>query len=131
LQGDGQNSLNEAVAEEFSNATTDVCPICSGAGWLSTLAEPGGRYVNTLVPCDCTKAKRQERRRAELLRLSNLGGLVDKTFASLAFVGNRSFEVARETSRRFAQQPQDWLVLLGAYGCGKTHLAAAIANESI
>lgn len=28
----------------------------------------------------------------------------------------------------FAQSPQGWLVLLGENGCGKTHLAAAIAN---
>ena len=28
----------------------------------------------------------------------------------------------------FAHDPQGWLVLTGAYGCGKTHLAAAVAN---
>ncbi len=28
----------------------------------------------------------------------------------------------------FAQEPQDWLVLMGPRGSGKTHLAAAIAN---
>ncbi len=27
--------------------------------------------------------------------------------------------------------PQGWLVLLGGYGCGKTHLAAAIANQVV
>jgi DNA replication protein DnaC len=29
----------------------------------------------------------------------------------------------------FAEQPEGWLVLTGEYGSGKTHLAAAIANE--
>ena len=29
----------------------------------------------------------------------------------------------------FARSPQGWLVLLGQNGCGKTHLAAAIANH--
>src|SRR6185503_10674170 len=29
----------------------------------------------------------------------------------------------------FAAHPQDWIAFSGAYGCGKTHLAAAIANE--
>jgi len=36
----------------------------------------------------------------------------------------RAFEEARE----FAEDPDGWLVLTGPYGCGKTHLAAAIAN---
>ncbi|MBW7882470.1 MAG: ATP-binding protein, partial [Caldilineaceae bacterium] len=31
----------------------------------------------------------------------------------------------------FVQNPQGWLVLAGTYGCGKTHLAAAIANEFV
>jgi DNA replication protein DnaC len=31
--------------------------------------------------------------------------------------------------KHFAEQPQGWLVLAGTYGCGKTHLAAAIANR--
>ena len=37
----------------------------------------------------------------------------------------RAFAVARD----FADHPRDWLVFTGTYGCGKTHLAAAIANE--
>jgi DNA replication protein DnaC len=34
-------------------------------------------------------------------------------------------------TREFAENPRDWLVLTGTYGCGKTHLAAAIANHQI
>jgi DNA replication protein DnaC len=33
------------------------------------------------------------------------------------------------TCEQFAQEPHGWLVLAGTYGCGKTHLAAAIANQ--
>jgi hypothetical protein len=36
----------------------------------------------------------------------------------------RAFRIAQE----FAERPHGWLVLSGAYGCGKTHLAAAIGN---
>ncbi len=37
---------------------------------------------------------------------------------------------AVETARQFAQEPKDWLVFNSTvYGNGKTHLAAAIANE--
>jgi DNA replication protein DnaC len=31
-------------------------------------------------------------------------------------------------AKAFAENPQDWLMLTGGYGTGKTHLAAAIAN---
>jgi DNA replication protein DnaC len=31
----------------------------------------------------------------------------------------------------YAERPSGWLVLLGSYGCGKTHLAVAIAHERL
>jgi DNA replication protein DnaC len=34
-------------------------------------------------------------------------------------------------AKAFAKTPVGWLVLTGTYGCGKTHLAAAIANYQI
>ena len=40
----------------------------------------------------------------------------------------RSLERALKISRDYAEHPHGWLVLTGTYGCGKTHLAAAIAN---
>ena len=39
-----------------------------------------------------------------------------------------AMRMAYETCKHFAQAPEGWLVLSGEYGCGKTHLAAAIAN---
>jgi DNA replication protein DnaC len=35
---------------------------------------------------------------------------------------------ALDECRDYAEQPKGWLVLTGEYGCGKTHLAASIAN---
>lgn len=40
-----------------------------------------------------------------------------------------SLRRAKGLAERFAQDPQGWLVLRGTYGCGKTHLAAAVANQ--
>jgi len=40
----------------------------------------------------------------------------------------RSLEKAYKAAVDFARKPHGWLVLTGSYGCGKTHLAAAIAN---
>lgn len=39
-----------------------------------------------------------------------------------------SLKVAFQAAREFAENPQGWLVIMGHYGNGKTHLAAAIAN---
>ena len=36
---------------------------------------------------------------------------------------------ALQLAKAFAEAPEGWLVFLGRYGCGKTHLAVAIANQ--
>ena len=41
----------------------------------------------------------------------------------------RSLEKAVKAATTFTAKPRGWLVLTGPYGCGKTHLAAAIANS--
>jgi DNA replication protein DnaC len=40
----------------------------------------------------------------------------------------KSLEKAFRSAQNYAEKPQGWLVLMGTYGTGKTHLAAAIAN---
>lgn len=42
--------------------------------------------------------------------------------------GRDALGAAFETCKHYAQFPEGWLVLVGEYGCGKTHLASAIAN---
>ena len=68
--------------------------------------------------------------------LSSLTLHTDQTFDSF---DPREHELDREKAenlkraftfaRNFAAQPRDWIAFSGTYGCGKTHLAAAIANE--
>jgi DNA replication protein DnaC len=43
----------------------------------------------------------------------------------------RSLEIAFSTARQYAASLKGWLLLQGGYGCGKTHLAAAIANFAV
>ncbi len=40
----------------------------------------------------------------------------------------RTLEEAFKSARHYAEAPSGWLILTGTFGCGKTHLAAAIAN---
>lgn len=68
--------------------------------------------------------------------LSSLGLHRQRTFASFSQRENegmipeeqKSLERAFRTAQKYAEKPKGWLVLTGTYGCGKTHLAAAIGN---
>jgi DNA replication protein DnaC len=40
-----------------------------------------------------------------------------------------SLENGYRTAMEFAESPEGWLLIFGPNGCGKTHLAAAIANR--
>jgi DNA replication protein DnaC len=48
---------------------------------------------------------------------------------SLSPAAQRSLRDAVAAAQEYAQDPAGWLVFSGDYACGKTHLAAAIANE--
>lgn len=68
--------------------------------------------------------------------LSHLVHYYDKTFESfdlrageLKLEERRNLEEALTYTRIYAESPQGWLAIFGAYGSGKTHLAAAIANR--
>ncbi len=66
---------------------------------------------------------------------STLALHADKTFENFTTVrSGLTVEVAenladaKARAKEFSINPRGWLVLFGSYGCGKTHLAAAIAN---
>ena len=90
------------------------------------------------VPCRCAQEEFERALQARLQRYSNLGSLTRFTFASLLPQGRSAepknqqrFSLALEAAKAFATEPKGWLVLIGPGGSGKTHLAAAIANERI
>jgi DNA replication protein DnaC len=95
-------------------------------------------HFGQLFPCRCKLAELEEQRLAHLRSLSNLGHLSHMTFENWAHERSRlpeemarSLQHAYSTAERFAENPSGWLVFLGGYGCGKTHLAAAIANRCL
>ncbi|MBI5350931.1 MAG: ATP-binding protein, partial [Chloroflexi bacterium] len=66
------------------------------------------------------------------------GGLATKTFESFKPEGHAanprqvsSLKLAFDQAKKYAESPRGWLLLHGGYGCGKTHLAAAIANAQL
>jgi len=55
----------------------------------------------------------------------------DPTGRGLRGESRRNLEGAFRLARHWADEPDGWLVFLGANGCGKTHLAAAITGYRI
>ena len=107
-----------------------VCPRCKGAGYYLLDVPIDDPNFGVLITCDCKQPEKEHRRIEELQRLSELTAFSHKTFEN--FDSNvpgvqRAFRRAQE----YAANPRGWLILFGNYGCGKTHLAAAIANEAL
>jgi DNA replication protein DnaC len=91
-----------------------------------------------LIPCTCHLAELAERRVATLRTLSDLEILSRMTFETFVPEGHglppdkqANLRWAYDEAQSFAENPEGWLVLKGGYGCGKTHLAAAIANGCV
>jgi DNA replication protein DnaC len=67
-----------------------------------------------------------------LSSLTLYGEMVFESFdfreSSLPDGERRNLRQAFEIALDYAHQPSGWLVFVGEHGCGKTHLAAAIAN---
>lgn len=99
---------------------------------------PGHPSFGRAQACICRAAEREMARVDRLQRLSQLGALQHCTFDTFIPEGHGltpgrqlNLKMAFERARKYAQSPEGWLVLKGGYGCGKTHLAAAIANERL
>jgi DNA replication protein DnaC len=145
------------IAEDMSRANTQTssstesprsnpnlpgdpdCPICGGVGHMRQDLPITDPNFGKLVMCSCLARKAHTGAQSRLLRLSNLEALKDKTFDSFlpeGLVGAdskevSSLEMAYRFAQQYAQELRGWFLLMGGYGSGKTHLAAAIANAAI
>jgi DNA replication protein DnaC len=121
---------NTASNGTATSEESGLCPTCGGAGFLRKEVPVGHPDFGRLIPCECRLREQEEKRREESRPLSNLEAfkrLTFRTFDSSVAGVKEAFNYARE----FARDPHDWIVLRGGYGCGKTHLAAAIGNEAL
>lgn len=115
-----------------------ACEICAGARFVRVTSDPQDPRFGQPVACRCAANEEPDERRQRLLRYSRLGPLRRMTFESLQRAGRSEEPAEREhyaeavaTAERYAEHPEGWLILTGAHGRGKTHLAAAIANQAI
>ena len=90
------------------------------------------------VICDCRADEQESIKAQQLMKLSQLGALENCTFENffsegigLTPVKQRNLKMAYDRALTYADKTDGWLILKGGYGCGKTHLAAAIASRCI
>lgn len=107
-----------------------ACPKCKGAGFLRLDVPFGHPNFGKPIACECKEAERKERRRQQLRDMSNLDAFRSQNFKTF---NSRipGIQEAFSASVEYAQNPDGWLLLVGINGCGKTHLAAAIANQCL
>lgn len=139
-----QQRLSRAIAsrtpERFTSIPTaptttpaaakSVCPRCKGAGYLRLDVPFGHPNFGKPIACECKEAERKEKRRQQLREMSNLDAHHSQTFKTFNW-RVPGVKEAFHIAEAYAQNPDGWLLLIGPNGCGKTHLAASIANQSL
>ena len=112
------------------------CPICHGIGYVRQDLPVGDPDFGKVKVCTCRQPAIAQTAQARLYRLSNLDAFTEMNFDNFKTEGRpgqgadqiKSLKTALNVSINYSQNLKGWLLLKGGYGCGKTHLAAAIAN---
>lgn len=115
------------------------CEVCKGMGYYRLEVPVGHPDFGKLQVCQCRQRQINLSNQDRLFSMSNLDQLSHLTFENfeprgrigLAALQADSLERAFNHSQQFAENRDGWLLLIGRYGCGKTHLAAAIANKAV
>jgi len=124
-------------AEEQEAQPSSLCPICKGAGFVHPRLPSGKPDYSRVIACRCVQKELDKERQTRLQRYSGLELelLKNMTFdnfdwrrVNLTPEQRQNLEQAYRLALDFAKSPDGWLVFQGVTGCGKTHLAAAIAN---
>lgn len=121
--------------EPFDGLGKPDCHHCGGLGYIMPDVPPTHPSFGRAIPCACRAIEREMARMESLQQISQLGTLQDCTFETFLPEGHgltaakqMNLKIAYERAMNYAREPKGWLVFKGGYGCGKTHLAAAVAN---
>ena len=138
-----QNSSN-ADAEAAGGEDSPLCPacgqanLCGGLGYVRKDLPLSHPDFGKLFRCPNYRSSNNQERRETLRKLGNLQVFRDKTLENFdaapreaTAAQQASLQRALEATRQYAVDPAGWLLLEGPYGCGKTHLAAAVGNARL
>jgi DNA replication protein DnaC len=132
--------LREAEYLAPTDLAGDInCPYCHGLGYLRRDLPIGHPDFGRLQICSCRQGQVSQQIHQRLFSISNLDNLQHLTFENFQPRGRvgmgpwqaDSLERAYNQAEQFSQKVDGWLLLQGGFGCGKTHLAAAIANFTV
>ena len=116
--------------KHYTRDSSTTCPVCAGAGRLRVAAPLGDPSFGRSVPCACGEALLAKRRLQQRRQAANLDDLRHYTFSTF----NPRLQGVQEAfcvCVEYALHSRGWLLLLGPCGCGKTHLAASVANQCL
>lgn len=134
------SSTEPADLRQQSDLTGDPnCHYCGGLGYLRLDVPVGHPDFGRLQICTCRNAQVSQQVRQRLFQISNLEELSHLTFENFNPRGRvglppyqaDSLEHAYNHAMQYSRSLKGWLLIYGKYGCGKTHLAAAIANFAV
>lgn len=107
-------------------------------GVIKYAVEPSDKRFGKMFRCPNYPLEVDGERQERMRRLSNLDAFADKSFdnfeLNLPGYSDKELEslrLAYHTAKNYAEHSQGWLLLEGSYGCGKTHLAAAVGNARL
>ncbi len=116
------------------------CEICHGIGFVRRELPITDPNFGKMQICQCRQGEILKSVHYKLYQFANLASLGQFTFDNFKSEGkdgnlpqsdSLSLETALNSCRNFAGHLDGWLLITGQYGCGKTHLAAAIANKAV
>ncbi len=116
------------------------CEICHGIGFVRRDLPITDPKFGKMEICQCRQEEILRSAHQKLYKFANLASLHQFTFDNFQSEGKDgnlpqsealSLETALNSCRNFAGHLDGWLLITGQYGCGKTHLAAAIANQAV
>lgn len=131
--------MTERAASPRATPGDPNCPICHGIGYVREDLPIDDPNFGKIQICSCRYKELSQAAHERLYQLSNLDAFKPMTFESFSVKGRvglgdnqmQSLVNALSQSQQFAQELKGWLLLIGGYGCGKTHLAAAVAHQAV
>lgn len=141
--------MSQANMPTLSNTDQDdgqggLCPLChrdnlcGGLGVFRYEVPLTDPRFGRLFRCPNHLVEQDVERLDRLRRVGNLDAFSERTLDNFqtdltmhTAEEQASLMMALNAARRYADQPEGWLLLEGTYGCGKTHLAAAVGNARL